>query len=113
MAFEVERHLTTLRAKNQEILVKGKTLFNGYVTKRLITPFDKKGWFHTGDLGILTKGKYLRVIGRKDNMFISGGENIQPEEIEKHILKLKGIADAIVVPKKDKQGKTARGTSCF
>lgn len=86
-----------------EILVKGKTLFLGYVSnKKLTKPFDRQGWFHTGDLGYLKKGS-LKVAGRKDNMFISGGENIQPEEIERHLLNIKGIESAAVVPVADKK----------
>src|SRR5215211_7437820 len=64
-----------------EILVRGKTLFAGYVERESIDrPLDKDGWFHTGDLGAQGEDDYLRVLGRRDNLFISGGENIQPEE---------------------------------
>ncbi len=91
-------------SKEGEILVKGKTLFKGYIKGKTIElALDHQGWFHTGDLGRLTKGKYLSVIGRKDNMFISGGENIQPEEIEKYLLQIPGIEQAIVVPVKSKE----------
>lgn len=90
-------------AKDGEILVKGHTLFKGYLHKgKLDRARDKDGWFHTKDLGEIQK-RSLRVFGRKDNMFISGGENIQPEEIERTLLKIKGIEEAIVVPQKDKQ----------
>ena len=54
-------------------------------------------------MGQLDKEGYLTVTGRRDNMFISGGENIHPEEIEKALLSIKGIAEAIVVPKEDKE----------
>ena len=64
---------------DHEILVKGKTLFQGYVKEERVEPtLDKQGWFHTGDLGCLNDDGTLTVLGRKDNMFISGGENIQP-----------------------------------
>jgi len=91
-------------SQGNEILVKGQTLFKGYVVKRKIIPtLDKKGWFHTGDLGGLKSGRYLTVTGRKDSMFISGGENIQPEEIEQQLLRISGIEKALVVSHKDKQ----------
>lgn len=82
-----------------EILVKGKTLFKGYVNPdKMIESCTADGWFPTGDLGQLDQDGYLVVTGRKDNMFISGGENIQPEEIEKWINRLRGVERSIVVP---------------
>jgi O-succinylbenzoic acid--CoA ligase len=88
-----------LRINTQhEILVKGKVLFKGYATASTIKrPFTKQGWFPTGDLGEIHQKKYLRILGRKDNMFISGGENIQPEEIEKALLRIHGIRQAVVI----------------
>lgn len=82
-----------------EILVRGDTLFAGYVRDDgLERPVDEAGWFHTGDLGDLGGEGYLRVRGRKDNLFISGGENIQPEEIEEHLERLERVERAVVVP---------------
>lgn len=82
-----------------EILVKGKTLFEGYGQgKGLRRPWDQKGWFATGDWGSLSGDGTLTVSGRGDNMFICGGENIQPEEIERHLCQIDGIVQAIVVP---------------
>jgi o-succinylbenzoate---CoA ligase len=90
--------------RHGEILVKGLTLFNGYVQKRRIyRTVDKNGWFHTGDTGRMTARGDLLVTGRKDNMFISGGENIHPEEIEKHLKNIAGIENALVVPVADKE----------
>jgi O-succinylbenzoic acid--CoA ligase len=85
-----------------EVLVRGETLFAGYVEGDVIVrPLDDEGWFHTGDIGVLDGEGYLRVRGRKDNMFISGGENIQPEEIEEAISSLEGIKRAVVAPVPD------------
>ena len=82
-----------------EILVRGKTLFQGYVHgDDLLSAVDDNGWFHTSDLGELDSAGYLRVLGRKDNMFISGGENIYPEEIERAIEQLNGVIRAVIVP---------------
>ncbi len=87
-----------------EIMVKGQTLFKGYWDKKGINrPFTCDGWFKTGDLGYLNKEGYLIVRGRKDNMFISGGENIQPEEIEQRLTQINGIIEAIVVPVEDEE----------
>nr|MBC8362505.1 o-succinylbenzoate--CoA ligase [Candidatus Desulfatibia profunda] len=87
-----------------EIRVRGKTRFKGYVEKKsLITPFDEDGWFGTCDLGVMDVEGYLMVFGRKDNMFISGGENIQPEEIERILGRLAIVDQAMVVPVKDSE----------
>ena len=81
-----------------EILVRGETLFRGYVSgNQLRLPLDDRGWFHTGDLGQMDQAGYLTVDGRRDNMFISGGENIYPEEIESRLLEIDSVRHAIVV----------------
>jgi O-succinylbenzoic acid--CoA ligase len=91
-------------AKDGEILVRGKTLFQGYVDREKIDrPLTKKGWFQTGDLGEIDPEGYLSVRGRKDNLFISGGENIYPEEIELALSNLAGIEQSRVVPIADKE----------
>ncbi len=85
-----------------EILVKGECLFMGYLDNgELREARDKNGWFHTGDMGELSKDGWLTVLGRKDSMFISGGENIHPEEIEKALTSIEGIEEAVVVPAPD------------
>ena len=85
-----------------EILVRGATLFAGYVEgKTLELPLDTDGWFHTGDLGAWDEKGYLSVLGRQDNLFVSGGENIQPEEIEEVLSALPGVESAVVVPVDD------------
>jgi O-succinylbenzoic acid--CoA ligase len=86
-------------APDGEILVRGPCLFEGYWENGKIDLLvDKEGWFATGDLGSYSPTKGLKIIGRKDWQFISGGENIQPEEIERELLSLPGILEAIVVP---------------
>jgi O-succinylbenzoic acid--CoA ligase len=84
--------------QNGEVLVRGETLGHGYVDRKKVIPFtDNEGWFHTGDIGYLDENQNLIVTGRKDNMFISGGENIHPEEIERFLLFEKNILDVCVV----------------
>jgi o-succinylbenzoate---CoA ligase len=91
-------------SKEGEILVRGRTLFAGYVEgEKLDRPLDTEGWFHTGDLGDLDENGCLRVLGRRDNLFISGGENIQPEEIEEALCRLEGVDEAVVVPVPDQE----------
>jgi O-succinylbenzoic acid--CoA ligase len=91
-------------APDGEICIKGKTLFKGYVQGNVINPArDAEGWFHTGDIGTLDVNGTLHVAGRKDLMFISGGENIHPEEIERALMTLDNIEQAVVIPVKDPQ----------
>ena len=86
----------------EEILVKGPCLFQGYLSdKGPVLDTDDSGWFHTGDTGMLTPEGELQVTGRTDNMFISGGENIHPEEIERALCSLTGVLRAVVVPTPD------------
>jgi O-succinylbenzoic acid--CoA ligase len=84
--------------EKSEILVRGKTLFKGYLVRGGLNPArDDDGWFHSGDLGIMNDKGYLKIFGRKDNMFISGGENVYPEEIELALCQLEGVLNAVVV----------------
>lgn len=86
---------------NGEICVKGDVLFKGYVDgDQLIRPLDALGWFHTGDAGSY-EPPFVKVTGRLDRMFISGGENIYPEVIERALLGLEGVLSARVEPKED------------
>jgi O-succinylbenzoic acid--CoA ligase len=93
-----------LIASDGEILVKGPCLFMGYLEEGMLrTATDPKGWFHTGDMGTLSESRRLTVHGRKDSMFISGGENIHPEEIEKALTSIDGIEEAVVLPAPDSE----------
>ncbi len=85
-----------------EITVQGPTVFLGYLDgDRIARPFTSAGEFRTGDLGRLTADGRLTVTGRRDNMFISGGENVQPEEIERELCRLDEVEQALVVPVED------------
>jgi O-succinylbenzoic acid--CoA ligase len=92
-------------AEDGEITLKGRTLFKGYVSSadRIDTARDEDGFFHTGDIGALDEHDCLHVTGRKDTMFVSGGESIYPEEIERALMDLPDIEQAVVVPVPDRQ----------
>ena len=82
-------NLTKIKiSKNKEILVKGKSLMQGYwkdedSTKNTII----NGWLQTGDLGSIDDENYLKILGRKNEMIVnSGGENIAPTPLEELIL---------------------------
>lgn len=87
-----------LKVVGGEIWVKGDHLFDGYWKEGKLV--RQVGWFPTRDMGRYSE-KGLEVFGRKDAQFISGGENIQPEEIEQHLKKMPGVIDAVIAPKKD------------
>ncbi|HOV33109.1 MAG TPA: o-succinylbenzoate--CoA ligase [Candidatus Hydrogenedens sp.] len=90
--------------KDGTISVRGQCRFLGYLIDNEINqPFDKEGWFNTKDLGEWTSDNYLCISGRKDNVFICGGENIQPEEIENFIMSSGYVDKAVVIPVKDEE----------
>ena len=91
-----------LKLVEGEICVRGATLFAGYYREGALEPaLDAEGWFHTGDLGAFTADVELLVLGRRDNRFICGGENIQPETIEQALLQHGAVRQALVVPQAD------------
>lgn len=91
-----------LKIVNDEIFLRGKTRFVGYFNKQnKIDITSTEQWFASKDLGT-KKGDQITIIGRKDRQFISGGENIQPEEIEKTLLTFETVKQAFVVPVNDK-----------
>lgn len=81
-----------------EVWVRGPGLMLGYY-KETQSPFTTDAWFPTGDTGILTHsevGKELSLVGRKKELIIRGGENIQPAELEQVLLQSPGVADVVV-----------------
>lgn len=60
------------------------------------SPLDAEGYFTTSDLGSLSPDGTLTVLGRKDNMLITGGENVSPEIVEAALLEVPGVRDCCV-----------------
>lgn len=87
-----------------EIYVRGPMLFQGYYQSNdaLELPLVNS-WFATRDLGRITPEGVLEWLGRKDRQFISGGENIQPEEIEILLMQYPGIIEAHIRPAVDEE----------
>ena len=84
-----------------EIFLRGKTRFTGYFNGQMesaIIPATQ--WFASKDLGKKC-GNHLQITGRKDRQFISGGENIQPEEIESLLVNFPGVKQAYVIAVED------------
>jgi fatty-acyl-CoA synthase len=82
-----------------ELLLRGLHIFTGYwdepeETKKTI---ESDGWVHTGDLAMQDEQGYYYIVGRKKEMFISGGENVFPVEIEELLFKHPSIDLAAVI----------------
>ena len=87
------------RGEKGEVLIKGYNVMQGYLddpesTKEAI---NKKGWLHTGDIGVMNEDGYLDIIDRKKDMFIMGGFNAYPADIENLMLVNKDISQVAVV----------------
>jgi len=81
-----------------EICVRGPGVFAGYHDNPEATgKAFAHGWFHTGDLGHLDDRGFLFITGRASDMYISGGSNIYPREIEEVLLTHPAVAEACVV----------------
>ncbi|CDF85640.1 acyl-CoA synthetase (AMP-forming)/AMP-acid ligase II [Pseudomonas knackmussii B13] len=82
-----------------EVQVRGYNLMRGYFNNPEATAeaIDAEGWLHTGDVGVLDERGYLRITDRLKDMFINGGFNVYPAEIEQAILGYPGVAQAAVI----------------
>jgi acyl-CoA synthetase (AMP-forming)/AMP-acid ligase II len=82
-----------------EVLVRGETVMRGYLDDPEATAaaIDADGWLHTGDLGTFDADGYLRIVGRVKDMFIVGGFNAYPAEIENLLLRHPRIAQVAVI----------------
>ncbi len=87
-------------APDGEILTKSDSVMKGYYNQPELTAkeFDEEGWFHTGDIGELVNGKFLKITDRKKELFkTSGGKYIAPQVIEGKLKEDPLIEQAMVV----------------
>jgi acyl-CoA synthetase (AMP-forming)/AMP-acid ligase II len=81
-----------------EICVRGPGVFAGYYNNPEATAEATRfGWFHTGDLGHVDREGFLYITGRASDMYISGGSNVYPREIEEVLMMHPSVAEACVV----------------
>jgi acyl-CoA synthetase (AMP-forming)/AMP-acid ligase II len=82
-----------------EILVRGQGVMLGYLDDPAATAaaIDSDGWLHTGDIGVLDAQGYLTITDRKKDMFICGGFNVYPAEVERQLSAHPGIAQVAVI----------------
>jgi O-succinylbenzoic acid--CoA ligase len=79
-------------AADGEILVRGPSVSPGYLNQP-----PRRGWLYTGDLGYLDEEGYLYVLDRRDDLIISGGENIYPAEVEAALVAHPAVKEAGVI----------------
>ena len=93
----------TLDEDSSEILVRGDGLMLGYLNRPGATrdAIDASGWLHTGDVGRFNEDGTLALVGRTKEMFVSGGYNVYPAEVEGVLESHPDVAFAAVVPQKD------------
>ncbi|OJF09329.1 FadD3 family acyl-CoA ligase [Couchioplanes caeruleus] len=82
-----------------EVLLRGPNVMLGYLDDKDATAaaIDADGWLHTGDIGRLDERGYLSITDRLKDMFICGGFNVYPAEVERALADLPGVADSAVV----------------
>jgi HIP---CoA ligase len=86
-----------------EIVVRGFNVMVGYFEDEAATreAIDADGWLHTGDIGVMDERGYLQITDRKKDMFIVGGFNVYPAEVENAILAHPDVAQVAVVSAPD------------
>jgi len=82
-----------------ELLVRGDYVMLGYLDDPEATAaaIDAEGWLHTGDIGELDDAGNLKITDRLKDMYISGGFNVYPAEVEQTLLRAEGVQDVAVI----------------
>jgi fatty-acyl-CoA synthase len=90
---------TLPRGEVGELCTRGYLLFDGYYNQPEATAeaIDADGWMRTGDLASIDADGYCRIVGRKKDMIIRGGENIYPAEVENFLRTHPDVSDVAVV----------------
>ena len=94
-----------------EIIARGYNIMKGYFQdpEETARAIDAAGWLHTGDIGVLDERGYIRITDRKKDMFIVGGFNCYPAEIENILLCHPAVMQAAVIGVPDERlGEVAR-----
>jgi len=91
---------TELRlADDGELLVRGPGLMKGYRNdpQKTVQAIDDDGWMHTGDVGTIDPGGYVRIVDRKKELIInSAGKNMSPSNIENHLIAVCPLIGSVV-----------------
>lgn len=98
-------HVEVKIAEDGEVLCKGPNVMMGYYNQKEKTDevIDSEGWFHTGDIGEMVEGKFLKITDRKKEMFkTSGGKYVAPQLIENKLKESRFIEQAMVIGEGEK-----------
>ncbi|MDP9085225.1 MAG: long-chain fatty acid--CoA ligase [Pseudomonadota bacterium] len=99
-----EHHRPAARGDVGELRVRGPGVSPGYWRKPELNEASfVDGWLRSGDLAYIDADGFTFVVDRAKDMFISGGENVYPAEVERVLLELPGVAEAAVVGMPDKR----------
>ncbi len=86
-----------------ELLIRSKCLFKYYLNDKKETAEKLvDGFFHSGDIGFTDDDGHLFIEARRNDLIITGGENVNPIEVERVILKINGIKEVCVFPQQNK-----------
>ena len=82
-----------------EVLLRGPNVMLGYLDdpEATATAIDRDGWLHTGDVGTVDENGNLRITDRLKDMYICGGFNVYPAEVEQVLARLDGVAETAVI----------------
>ncbi|MCV7104031.1 3-((3aS,4S,7aS)-7a-methyl-1,5-dioxo-octahydro-1H-inden-4-yl)propanoate--CoA ligase FadD3 [Mycobacterium palustre] len=82
-----------------EVLLRGPNVMLGYLDDPQATAaaVDADGWLHTGDIGAVDEAGNLRITDRLKDMYICGGFNVYPAEVEQVLARMEGVADVAVI----------------
>jgi len=83
-----------LRLRNGAVEVRGPQLFSGYAGEA--SPLDADGWFSTRDRGFFTPEGEIVITGRSDDVIVTGGEKVDPLEVEAALATVRGVRAACV-----------------
>lgn len=94
---ETGEHLAA--GQEGELLLRGSQVMLGYLDDPAATDeaIDSGRWLHTGDVGVVDETGYLRITDRLKDMYICGGFNVYPAEVEQALTRLDGVLDAAVI----------------
>ncbi|HWQ76213.1 MAG TPA: class I adenylate-forming enzyme family protein [Syntrophomonas sp.] len=83
-----------------EIAYRGPTVIKEYfkMPEATSVAIDQEGWLYSGDVGIIDENGDLRLVGRSKEMYITGGENVYPAEVEEYISRYPGVAMVALLP---------------
>ena len=91
--------------EHDEVLLRGPNVMLGYLddAESTAAAIDSDGWLHTGDVGKLDNAGNLSITDRLKDMYISGGFNVYPAEVEQVLARLDGVAESAVIGVPDKR----------